>query len=212
MISKTELTGAILAGGQARRMQSLAEGSVIDKGLLELGGEPLVAWQYRQLMPWVDALIINANQNLEAYRPYGRIVPDDDDLPCAQGPMIGLLSILRHSPSPWVVVIPVDSPFLPADLIEQLLRAQSQQPERQVFYCRADRDYPLCLLLHVDVAPSLADYVLAGGRRVMPWLEKVGAVAVDFGPQASEHFTNINTPEDLQRAQALARRTRGVTG
>lgn len=206
MITKTDLTGAILAGGQARRMQSLAEDATIDKGLLNLGGAPLVAWQYQQLAPWVDTLIINANQNLEAYRPYGHVVPDDDDLPPAQGPLIGLLSILRHSPTPWVVVIPVDSPFLPSDLIEQLVRAQSRQPERQVFYCRADRDYPLCLLVHVDVAPSLAEYVLADGRRVMPWLEQVAAVAVDFGARASEHFTNINTPQDLERAQTLARR------
>jgi len=211
MIDKSQLTGAILAGGQARRMQSLAQQSgqgqkqneAIDKGLVHLAGRPLVAWQQELLQPAVNELIINANQNLERYAAYGRVVPDDDDLPAGQGPLIGLLSVLRHSRTPWVVAVPVDSPFLPADFIDRLGQAQQQHPACRLFYCRAERDYPLCLLAHVEAASGLADYIQAQGRRVMPWLGQYEAVAVEFGPQAAAAFTNINTPRDLEDAAHL---------
>lgn len=213
-ILKEELTGAILTGGQARRMQPLAADqpsgqAPIDKGLLKLKGQPLVAWQHKLLQPQVSEIIINANQNLAQYYPYGRVVPDDVDLPQEQGPMIGLLSIIRHSHTPWVVVVPVDSPFLPGDFVAQLVRARAQQPDRWVFYSRADRDYPLCVLLHTRVADSLTEYVLSDGRRVMPWLRALSAVAVDFGAQAASYFTNINTPQDLADAEHLADRHLG---
>lgn len=209
MISVQDLTGAILAGGQARRMQSLpvaqrptavqTDGS-IDKGLLSLQGRPLVAWQRACLKPWVSEIIINANQNHDHYTAFGRVVQDDADLPAHQGPLVGVLSILRHSRTPWVVIVPVDSPFLPEDYVPKLLEAQSNGQGQLAYYCRAQRDYPLCLLIHRDTAKGLANYIQSGQRRVIPWLEQIPAGVVDFGASADEHFANINTPADFEAA------------
>ncbi|HLR30092.1 MAG TPA: molybdenum cofactor guanylyltransferase [Paenalcaligenes sp.] len=207
-----DLTGAILAGGQARRMQSLpvqeasatfmpSDDQPIDKGLLPLQERPLVAWQQKRLAPWVNEIIVNANQNSEQYTAYGRVVADDTDLPAQQGPLIGVLSVLRHSRTPWVVIAPVDSPFLPTDYVSRLLEAQSSGRGQLAYYCRAQRDYPLCLLIHRDTAQGLEKYIQSGQRRVIPWLEKIPAGVVDFGAQVDAHFANINTPADFEAAR-----------
>ena len=56
-----KITGVILAGGQGRRMGG------VDKGLRELRGKPMIEWVLERFAPQVDAVLINANQNLELY-------------------------------------------------------------------------------------------------------------------------------------------------
>ena len=49
----------------------------VDKGLQMLRGRPMVAWVLERLAPQVGEIVINANQNLEAYAQFGhRVVPD----------------------------------------------------------------------------------------------------------------------------------------
>ena len=67
-----ELTGLILAGGRASRM----DGN--DKGLLTLDKRPLIAQVIRRLSPQVDHLLISANRNLHAYQQFGFEVLKDD--------------------------------------------------------------------------------------------------------------------------------------
>ena len=60
-----DVTGVVLAGGMGRRMGG------VDKGLVLLDGEPMVAHVLERLAPQVGALVINANQNLERYAAFG---------------------------------------------------------------------------------------------------------------------------------------------
>ena len=56
-----DVTGIVLAGGQGRRMGG------VDKGLVELDGQPMVAHVLARLAPQVGDVLINANQNAERY-------------------------------------------------------------------------------------------------------------------------------------------------
>ena len=56
------ITGGILAGGQATRMGGA------DKGLQILHGQPLYRHIAQKLAPQVDSILISANRNLEQYR------------------------------------------------------------------------------------------------------------------------------------------------
>ena len=70
-LARADVTGIVLAGGQGRRMGG------VDKGLVELGGEPMVAHVLARLAPQVGDVLINANQNLERYRAFGHPVVAD---------------------------------------------------------------------------------------------------------------------------------------
>src|SRR6185295_14379492 len=107
------VTGVVLAGGQGRRM------GTVDKGLQLLRGKPMVAAVIERLAPQVDEILINANQNLDAYARFGhRVVPDA--IGGFAGPLAGLHAGLSMAKHPLVLTVPCDSPFLPADLYARL--------------------------------------------------------------------------------------------
>ena len=108
------VTGLILAGGQARRMGN------VDKGLELFLGKRLVDHVYERLAPQVGGVIINANQNHDAYKTFGvRVV--SDAIGNFAGPLAGLHAGLSVSRRPYLVSVPCDSPFLPVNLVERLM-------------------------------------------------------------------------------------------
>lgn len=61
------------------------------------------------------------------------------------------------------------------------------------------------MLINRALLAPLAAYLQAGGRSVGGWLQGVAAAPVVW-PAGTEAFFNVNTPEDLARAEALAAR------
>lgn len=207
MTEAAHVTGLILAGGQARRMQELAgSGSassgtgVIDKGLLVLRGETLVAHAERFLRPFVNRIFISANRNLDQYAPYGDVIVDEEPL-AGLGPLSGVASALPVIKTEWLLVMPVDVCNIPADFAPALMRGVSASPSG-VGYAVTVRSHPLCMMVHKGQANSLRESLMAGERRVQSWQSEAGAVQVAFD-RDPQLFFNINTPQDLLVAQAL---------
>lgn len=197
------LTGGILTGGLARRLQSI-QNQDVDKGLIDLAGQPLVSWSAKKLRPYTKLpLLISANRNHPQYEKYGQVVDDPDYLPSYQGPLAGILAMLLAAKTEWLMVLPVDSPFVPNQLIVDLWQAHLAQPQKRAFFVQHERTYPLFLLIHTDCAPTLESYLQADQRRVQGWLEQQDAVAVDLRHYAEQDFFNINEPADVQRAHIL---------
>ncbi|MCC2594836.1 molybdenum cofactor guanylyltransferase [Pusillimonas sp. MFBS29] len=200
MIASDSVTGLILAGGQARRMQMVAEhaGTVIDKGMLDLQGEPLVRHAQRFLAPHVQNMLISANRNEAAYGAYGNVIKDDPLLGSALGPLAGIERALALAPTPWLLVLPVDVVNLPSDLVPRLLRVVDEQAAPIAYARTEQRVHPLCMALHVRLADSLRRYLMDGDRKVQLWQNRHHTVPVLF--EGDELFFNVNTPEDLSYA------------
>ncbi len=197
MISTQDISGIVLAGGRARRFDLSGQ---VDKGLLLLQGQPLVQHLVRRLRPQVGPIFISANRNPEQYVHWGRVVPDTVELEGYLGPLAGLASALDQVTTPWALSCPVDLPFVPAELSKRLIKAVKEQGAVAA-YAQAERSHPLCLLLRTDQSAALKEYLLSGERRVMSWLQSIGAVEVDFRDAPVQAFFNINTPQDLETAQ-----------
>lgn len=194
------LSGLVLAGGQASRMRRQGEAPV-DKGLLELHGEPLVAHVCRYLRPRVAEIWISANRHAGQYARYGAVVADDPGLGSQPGPLAGVAGALERVATPWLLVVPVDVPLLPADMSQRLAAALAGSDARIAYACGAG-PHPLCMLVHRDLRDSLCEFLRHGGRKVQQWQSQQGAVAVEFAGQESA-FLNINTREDLCLAERL---------
>jgi molybdopterin-guanine dinucleotide biosynthesis protein A len=189
------VTGLILAGGQGRRMAHA------DKGLLCLGGQPLVAHVAARLLPQVDTLLISANRNAGVYAAHGKVVPDDPALGAWQGPLAGIAAGLGAAPTEWAVTAACDTPFLPPDLVARLAAAVQTAGADAACVNAAGRRVPVCMLVRTRLAQNLRTWMLAGDdRRVSNWLIHIGCIEVPFDNPAP--FMNINTPEDLQKAEA----------
>ena len=115
-IDKEQITGMVLAGGRGSRMGG------VDKGLQGFRGMPLAMHALFRLQPQVGETMINANRNLAAYESMG--VPVwPDALPDYPGPLAGFLAGLERCETPYLVVVPCDTPLFPEDLVERLAEA-----------------------------------------------------------------------------------------
>jgi molybdopterin-guanine dinucleotide biosynthesis protein A len=121
-----------------------------------------------------------------------RVLADaSDDFP---GPLAGILAGLRAASTPWLAVVPCDSPRLPVDLVERLARGVG---DRRGAVVQRDRLEPVCCLLSTALADDLERYLADGGRKVEAWVAR-HASAVPFDrPDDAAAFANINTPGDL---------------
>lgn len=189
VVTRQDITGVILAGGEGRRLGG------VDKGLQELRGRPMVQWVLERLAPQVDTVLISANRNLQRYAAFGcPVLPDRT--PGFAGPLAGLHAALTQAATPLVATVPCDSPFLPADLVQRL-HARLVADQAELAVARAgDRVHRAFCLARRELLPGLDAFLAAGERRVGLWHASLSVAEVDFDDEL-DAFTNINTPEQL---------------
>lgn len=186
------ITGLVLAGGQGSRLGGR------DKGLVEVGGQTLIAHVLARYAPQVDAVVINANRHLDLYARYGHPVVTDLSGDFA-GPLAGIASGLEHCRTPLLAVAPCDSPFLPMDLVPRLFAALNLHAS-EIAIARSDGELqPVFALMRGSLAPSLAGFLRGQRRKITAWYAQHRCVAVDFDDTPA--FQNLNTPEDCALAE-----------
>ena len=187
-----KITGIVLAGGQGRRMGG------VDKGLQLLNGRPMIAHVIERLAPQVEDIVINANQNREAYAAFGHpVVPDA--IEGYAGPLAGLHAGLQAATQALVVTAPCDSPFLPADLVARLASALGDN-DLAVAKTGAQA-HPVFALVRRTLLAHLAAYLAGGGRKIDAWYASLKVVEVAFDDEA-DAFSNINTREELREHES----------
>ena len=173
----------------------------VDKASVALAGRPLIAHVLDRLEPQVDRVLISANGDPSRFAEFGCPVVADA---APQGPLSGVLSALTAAASmgaTHVVSTPVDTPFLPGDLVPQLILAAESAPEGLALAADPTGDHPATALWPVGLAPALAAFLNAGEAKVTRFTAAHQAARAQFpDPRA---FLNLNTPEDLADAEAL---------
>lgn len=197
------LPGVILAGGQSRRMGGG------DKCLLPLGGQCLLDHVISRLGPQVGPVMLNANGDPERFARFGLPVVADGlaDFP---GPLAGVLAGLDWAATlgaEHIVTVAADTPFFPLDLVDRLqvgrgaapiALAATPDPKRGQVRQPTFGLWPVAL--RDDLRAALQD----GLRKVVIWTERHGGTEVLF-EAPGDPFFNINTPEDLARAEQVAK-------
>lgn len=186
---RADTLGCVLAGGQATRMGGG------DKTLRLLHGQPLLEHILARLAPQCATLAINANGDPARFARFGLPVwPDEAP---GLGPLGGVLAALEASPLPFVLTVPGDAPFLPPDLVSRLHAGRGGAAVAQAH--SAGRTHPVVALWPRALAPALRQALAAGERAVGRFAATHGAALVAW---PGEPFLNLNTPEDLARAEA----------
>jgi molybdopterin-guanine dinucleotide biosynthesis protein A len=191
MTHKPHIVGLILAGGRSRRMQGR------DKTLLAVQGETLLAHAIRRLRPQVNALTLNSNAAPDTFAAYGLpVIPDR--LAGFLGPLAGIHAGLMQYPEDYLVTVAVDLPFLPADLVTRL---RSGLETKSCAYASSADRHALALLWRPGTAAIVENYLQRGGRNLKDFLAAHGQPVRFDRPQDRGLFCNLNTPEDLARAE-----------
>ncbi len=187
------VTGVILAGGMGRRMDGA------DKGLVMLQENEMISWVIDILKPNVDQVIINANRNLSDYKKFGVSVVADS-LEGYQGPLAGFEAGMAATNTDWIYTCPCDSPMQSPDLLQHMKRAVIEQDAEIGVASDGVRTHPVFSMVRTDLLQSLRDYLNSGERKIDRWFAQHKLHTVDCSVYAAS-FTNINTVEELQRAE-----------
>jgi len=197
IISANDISGLILAGGLSTRMGGR------DKGLQLLEGRPMITHIIERLQPQVGHLLINANQNYEAYEVFG-LPMIADVISNFVGPLAGMHAGLSHCTTPYLLSVPCDCPFLPTDLARRLSDALMSSGADIAYAITINQNqtehHPVFCLLKRGVIVGLAEYLSEGGRKVLSWVSSQAHVQVIFDDHSA--FLNINTPDDLKTINA----------
>lgn len=198
---RDQVTGVILAGGRAKRMGG------VDKGLVPINDRPMIAWVIDALRPQVSDVLINANRNRDRYGEFACPVIDDGDSDF-RGPLAGMASAMQTARTPYIAVVPCDSPLIGGELVARLYAAAASSGSPIAAAHDGERLQPVFALLACELLDDLAGYLDDGERKIDRWYARHGYVKVDFNDVA-EWFANINTPEDKRALEAaLAERAR----
>lgn len=186
-----EPVGLILAGGRATRMGGVPKAGVI------LDGRPLLDHCIARLAPQVRALAVNANDPFETSLP---VLPDT--MPGHLGPLAGILAGLDWAAAQGathLVSVAVDTPFFPCDLVPQLIMAGASHASGMAIAATPDGDHGTFGIWPVVLRADLAAYLQDGGRKVRTFTDGQHAGRAHFADQVA--FFNINTPDDLAKAE-----------
>jgi molybdopterin-guanine dinucleotide biosynthesis protein A len=195
------LTLAIQAGGESRRMGS-------DKALLPFLGEPLILRVLNRLADISDEILVTSNQP-ESYRFLG-LTPIADVVP-GIGALGGLYTALSAAGHPYVAVVACDMPFASPELfLHELLLLRESGADAVVPRWEGGTE-PFHAVYRAETClPFVQLVVESGKRRADAWFNQVNIRYMNPGeihPYDPDNlaFLNINTPEELEDAEELAR-------
>ncbi len=169
----------------------------VAKGLLPLAGRPMLDHVIGRFAPQVGALALNCNADLACALP---VLPDPR--PDRPGPLAGVLAALIWAEglgAARVATVPWDAPCLPLDLVARL----AVTPGAAMAASLADGQLhpePVFAVWPVTARGALQDWLDTGQHRVAGFAQSLGAVLVPFDAAG---FFNVNTPDDLSRAEAM---------
>lgn len=215
-----EPMGVVLAGGQSRRMGQ-------DKAQLEFAGKPLAAHAVSVLQEAGLSVMI-AGAASPALRSLPVSAPVVEDLSPGLGPLSGVCAALSATSARHAVFLSVDSPLIPAALLVYLLRharitgaavtVSSLSGFAQTFPAVLDRSTLPALENQLSSRRygCISAFHAASAALGRPFssiavelLAQSGQVSHPLGLPPAQWFLNLNTRDDLLRAEALRGRLRG---
>ncbi len=201
-IDRGATLGLILDGGLARRMGG------VDKGLVMLAGRPMLMHVIERLRPQCAELAISANGDPARFTPFGLAVVADDPQDFS-GPLAGVLAGLelcaRSTPRmSHVATLPADTPFAPKDFVARLHEARRAAGSAIAVAASGGRAHHVAALWPAELAAELRRAVSGEGlRKVESFLARCSVAVVDWPCEPVDPFFNVNTAEDLARAEAI---------
>ena len=186
------LTAFVLAGGKSRRMGQ-------DKALLQYQGHYLVEYPIRVLRQITQDVRIVGDSAKYSFLGLP-VVPDSVE---SKGPLSGIYSALKISPSDYNLFLACDMPLMRAEFFSLLL-ARIHGNDAIVMRFEDGTMEPLCSIYRSSCLAEIEVYFSSKKFKISDFFESVKVAFIEEQDLrrhglSTEIFTNINTSQELQQ-------------
>jgi len=200
-MSEHNILGAILAGGQSKRMGK-------DKIFLEFNNKKLIEHTIDKVKKYLKEVIIITNQDNEFFSK-NNLTTVKDCIEGQLGPLVGILTAMKWAKEnlnkcSWIATFPCDTPFFPESIIKSFIEESKKKESLILCASSHGRKHNIFGLWSLDLYDKLKDDLINKKvRKVQDWTEENKIKNLEFKFKDYDPFFNINTEEDLEFAKRL---------
>jgi molybdenum cofactor guanylyltransferase len=196
---RSKPVGAILAGGQGRRIGG-------EKAIVELHGKPLICYPVEAVQEVLSRVAILAKTGTRLPRLSGVAVWIEPESP--RHPLVGITQALALAGGRPVLICAGDLPFVTPQLIRRLVKADPGRAPA-VVACAEERMQPLLGCYQPRALELLSGPAREGTGRLMDAVAAIEPVRLEVDDP--EELFDVDSPDDLLMATAMLDRRRAET-
>jgi len=203
-MSEDNILGAILAGGQSKRMGK-------GKLFIEFNNKKLIEHTIDKVKKYLKKVIIVTNKDNEFFSK-NNLTTVKDCIEGQLGPLVGILTAMKWAKEnlgkcSWIATFPCDTPFFPESIIESFIEESKKKESLILCASSHGRKHNIFGLWSLDLYDKLKDDLTNHKvRKVQDWTEKNKIKNLEFKFKDYDPFFNINTEEDLEFAKKLSKK------
>jgi len=187
MVSKKDITGIILAGGESSRMGT-------NKALLQYRGLTFIQQIINTMRPLVDQVIIIGRP--EEYREFD--IKCIDDIFPDSGPVAGIHTGLESSSTTYNLVLSCDIPLITEQILKELIENIDESND-VVMVESNGQPHPLIAIYHKQCKDLFEELLDRGEKRLLSALDQLNVKTISIDELNALYVTNINHPSTLKK-------------
>tara|TARA_B110000093_G_C12827469_1_gene349623 strand:- start:123 stop:728 length:606 start_codon:yes stop_codon:yes gene_type:complete len=189
----------VLAGGKSMRFGD-------NKSQAQLRGKILIDYILSEIINDFKEIIIVANDSIKhlSSDKITKIVDFKKNL----GPLGGVLSAMKwvkdnDKKYQWIVTFPSDTPFFKNKIMNSFLNKINEKESELFFMKSNEKRHNIFGLWSMDLIDQLEKDLETGSRKVEKWANSIGVKTINMSFEKEDPFFNINTKEDLEKAEKI---------
>ena len=193
----SNILGVVLAGGKSQRFGE-------DKCQVKLGDKLLIDYILSEIIDVFKEVLLISNNKIK-YNNSNKISLVEDTKK-GLGPLGGILTAMKwirqnNKSYKWISTFPSDTPFFKKQILNNFLEEIKDYEGKLFFINSNDTRHNIFGLWSIDLLERLEKDLDNGERKVEMWANKIGVKSINMKFENKDPFFNINTKEDLIKAE-----------
>jgi molybdopterin-guanine dinucleotide biosynthesis protein A len=193
----SNILGVVLAGGKSQRFGE-------DKCQVKLGDKLLIDYILSEIVDEFKEVLLISNNKIK-YNHSNKISLVEDTKK-GLGPLGGILTAMKwirqnNKSYKWISTFPSDTPFFKKQILNNFIE-EIKSYEGKLFFINSNNTrHNIFGLWSIDLLERLEKDLENGERKVEMWANKIGVKSINMKFENQDPFFNINTKEDLIKAE-----------
>ena len=193
------ILGTVLAGGKSQRFGE-------DKSQVMLANKLLINYVLSEIIDEFKEVLIVSNNSIKFLN--SEKISRIEDFEKGLGPLGGVFSAMKwikenKKDYQWIATFPVDTPFFRRQILKDFIK-KINFTQSDLFFIKSNNTrHNIFGLWSTKLLDKLEKDLSNGERKVELWANNVGVKIINMEFSNKNPFFNINTKEDLEKAEEI---------